>query len=109
MITVRFFFFLRFSSFLLNPLSDYLIILPAELYSNFSQTVLSTLLSTTATSPVPSPQACLATLELLNFRMARLRSLSDSNKISTLPFETFVACHVTFRPLLQSFRKSTST
>lgn len=87
----------------LNLLADCLS-LSAELDSTFSETVLSVLLSHTGS--ISSPEAHLATLELLSFRMARLRFLSDPAKISPLPFETFVACHAIFRPALQSFRKS---
>lgn len=37
-------------------------------------------------------------LDLLSFRIARLRSLSNNN-VATLPFETFLACHLNFRSL----------
>ena len=57
-------------------------------------------LSTTAAHNAQSLKTCLATLDLLSFRIARLRSLSDQLKLSTVPFETFVACHLAFRQAL---------
>lgn len=82
--------------------------------TNFMQSVLARLVPaiTTPDSPTSlssSPlvvQSCLAMLDLLGYRIVRLRSISDVTKVSTLPFEMFVACHLSFRRALQSICES---
>ncbi|KAL8287505.1 hypothetical protein RQP46_003363 [Phenoliferia psychrophenolica] len=67
-----------------------------------------------------SLRTCLAMLDLLGFRIARLRALSDPKKHATGPFETFLACHLAFRQglravpgasaaLLSNLKRATST
>lgn len=48
-------------------------------------------------------------LDLLAFRLDRLRQLSDPNKHLTTPFESFLACHLAFRSSLRAVRASPFT
>ena len=75
-----------------------------ELYSTFAQSVLAHLAASPATAD--DFVARLAMLDLLAFRVIRLRAISDSVKVSTLPFETFLACHLTFRQSPQATGES---
>lgn len=94
---------MRIRGLWLTPLPFVLV----DTYSTFAQQVLGTLLSqtTTSTKDDRTLKTCLAMLDLLAFRIARLRTISDIVKISTVPFETFVACHLAFRQALSSIRE----
>lgn len=75
----------------------------------FCQSTLAVLVATLSTSHAPDSKAlrtCLAMLNLMSFRIARLRTVSDPKKLSTLPFETLIACHLTFRQALSVLRAS---
>lgn len=61
----------------------------AESCASFSQLLLGKLFSNSTDGRSKSK---LAILELLGFRLKKLRSLSDPEKISTDGFETLVAC-----------------
>lgn len=72
-----------------------------EVYSTFAQTVLGALLAqTVVVDAVKDLAVRQAMLDLLTFRVARLRTVSDSAKLSVLPFETLIACHLAFRQTL---------
>lgn len=94
-------------------MADSLYMRTVDTYSTFAQQILAALLSQTTGNEAPAKDArtlktCLAMLDLLAFRIARLRTISDSVKISTVPFETFVACHLAFRQALTSIREPSS-
>ncbi|KAK4698573.1 nucleolar pre-ribosomal-associated protein 2, partial [Phenoliferia sp. Uapishka_3] len=84
------------------------LVFPVEAFAAFAQSILGTLVTLTTSSASTldaqpdSLRTCLAMLDLLGFRIARLRELSDPAKHSTLPFETFLACHLAFRQGLRT-------
>lgn len=58
-----------------------------------------------STSAIEHPRAlktCMTMLNLLSFRITRLRIDGKGKILSTLPFETFLACHLRFRAGLRS-------
>lgn len=84
-----------------------------DTYSTFAQQILAALLAQITSNSSSAHNArtlrtSLAMLDLLAFRMARLRSISDTLKLSTVPFETFIACHLAFRQALATVGASSS-
>ncbi|GAA5956862.1 hypothetical protein JCM3765_006621 [Sporobolomyces pararoseus] len=79
-----------------------------RLCADFTHAVLSTTLSQLPAS-ISKPTArstCLSLLDLLSYRIKRLRGLSAEDKLSTQPFETLIATHLFFR---QSFGVTASS
>ncbi|GAA5895691.1 Urb2 domain-containing protein [Sporobolomyces salmoneus] len=76
--------------------------------AEFTQTALSSAISqiTSSASKPSALSACLSLLDLLSYRIKRLRSLSIEEKIDTQPFETLIASQVLFR---RSFGVTAST
>ncbi|KAM0750831.1 hypothetical protein T439DRAFT_356570 [Meredithblackwellia eburnea MCA 4105] len=76
-------------------------------FNQFSEQTLAAIASTVSTSPdsiithSDRAKVLLGILDLLGFRISRLRALSQPEKLSTAPFETFLACHLAFRKGLQ--------
>ncbi|GAA5983911.1 hypothetical protein JCM5350_001788 [Sporobolomyces pararoseus] len=79
-----------------------------RLCADFTQAVLSTTISQlpSSISKASARTTCLSLLDLLSYRIKRLRGLSTEEKLNTQPFETLIATHLFFR---QSFGLSASS
>ncbi|GAA5879792.1 hypothetical protein JCM16303_004181 [Sporobolomyces ruberrimus] len=78
------------------------------LYAELLQMALTTTISQLPSS-ISKPSAlptCVSLVELLSYRIKRLRALAGEGKVSTQPFETLIASHYLFR---QSFGVTAST
>ncbi|SCV70426.1 BQ2448_1820 [Microbotryum intermedium] len=86
-----------------------------DTYAAFAQAALGATVShvvggqaTTATAESDVAVTCLAIAELLAFRIGRTRVMSKDVKVSSVPFETLVACHLAFHEHLPKIASITS-